>query len=83
MRHSDNPKISKTFDLLYKGIEITSGAQREHRVDVLEKQIKEKGIDIETVADYLNFFRYGCPPHCYANFKSIFYQRSNLLTKGC
>lgn len=63
MRHSDNPKISKTFDLLYKGIEITSGAQREHRVDVLEKQIKEKGIDIETVADYLNFFRYGCPPH--------------------
>jgi aspartyl-tRNA synthetase len=63
MRHSDNPKISKTFDLLYKGIEITSGAQREHRVDVLEKQIKEKGIEIETVSDYLNFFRYGCPPH--------------------
>lgn len=63
MRHSDNPKISKTFDLLYKGIEITSGAQREHRVDVLEKQIKEKGIEVETVADYLNFFRYGCPPH--------------------
>ena len=63
MRHSDNPKISKTFDLLYKGIEITSGAQREHRVDVLEKQIKEKGVEVETVADYLNFFRYGCPPH--------------------
>ena len=63
MRHSDNPKISKTFDLLYKGIEITSGAQREHRVEVLEKQIKEKGIEVETVADYLNFFRYGCPPH--------------------
>jgi nondiscriminating aspartyl-tRNA synthetase len=63
MRHSDNPKISKTFDLLYKGIEITSGAQREHRVDVLEKQIKEKGIEIDTVSDYLNFFRYGCPPH--------------------
>ena len=63
MRHSDNPKISKTFDLLYKGIEITSGAQREHRVDVLEKQIKEKGIEVETVSDYLNFFRFGCPPH--------------------
>jgi len=63
MRHSDNSKISKTFDLLYKGIEITSGAQREHRVDVLEKQIKEKGIEVETVSDYLNFFRFGCPPH--------------------
>ena len=63
MKHEDNPKLSKTFDLLYKGIEITSGAQREHRVEILEKQIKDKGIDPETVADYLNFFRYGCPPH--------------------
>ena len=63
MRHEDNSKLSKTFDLLYKGIEITSGAQREHRVDILEKQIKEKGIDVESVSDYLNFFKYGCPPH--------------------
>lgn len=62
-KHEDNPKLSKTFDLLYKGIEITSGAQREHRSSVLESQIKEKGLNTEDFADYISFFKYGCPPH--------------------
>ena len=63
MRYKNNPQITKSFDLLYKGIEITTGAQREHRVEVLEKQAKEKGLNIASLKDYLNFFRYGCPPH--------------------
>ena len=63
MRHADNLALTKGFDLLYKGVEVTTGAQREHRVDVLEKQAKEKGLTLEGIADYLNFFRYGCPPH--------------------
>lgn len=63
MRHEDNPKLTKSFDLLYKGLEVTTGAQREHRPQILEKQAKEKGIDLESIRDYLNFFRYGCPPH--------------------
>jgi aspartyl-tRNA synthetase len=63
MRYEDKPNITKSFDLLYKGIEITTGAQREHRVDVLEKQAQEKKLSLESIKDYLNFFRFGCPPH--------------------
>ena len=62
-RYEDNPQITKSFDLIYKGVEITTGSQREHRVEILEKQAIEKGVKLETIKDYLNFFRYGCPPH--------------------
>jgi aspartyl/asparaginyl-tRNA synthetase len=63
MRHADNPGLTKSFDLLARGLEITTGAQREHRVDVLSAQALEKGLTLEPLKDYLNFFRYGCPPH--------------------
>ncbi len=63
MRHEDDDSLTKSFDLIYKGLEITTGAEREHRIDVLEKQAKEKGMDLEELNDYLNFFRYGCPGH--------------------
>lgn len=59
----DKTGLTKGFDLLYKGVEVTTGAQREHRVDVLIKQAKEKGLTEEGLGDYLKFFRYGCPPH--------------------
>lgn len=55
--------LTKGFDLLYKGVEITTGAQREHRHDILIKQALEKGLTEESLADYLKFFKYGCPPH--------------------
>jgi aspartyl-tRNA synthetase len=63
MRYADSPGITKSADLLYKGLEITTLAQREHRIAVLEKQALEKGLSLESLTDYLNFFRYGCPPH--------------------
>lgn len=63
MRHEDNPGLTKSFDLLWRGIEITTGAQREHRIDVLERQILQKGLSLDNFTDYLNNFRYGCPPH--------------------
>lgn len=63
MRHADNPKLTKSYDLLFKGLEVTTGAQREHRRDVLVKQAKERGMDVQQLEVYLNFFRYGCPPH--------------------
>jgi nondiscriminating aspartyl-tRNA synthetase len=63
MRLETDPTLSKTFDLLYRGLEITSGAQREHRPDVLKNQIEEKGFKVEPFESYLNFFKYGCPPH--------------------
>jgi aspartyl-tRNA synthetase len=59
----DDNGATKSYDLLFKGIEITSGAQREHRHDILKSQIIEKGINPDTLKDYLSFFKYGCPPH--------------------
>lgn len=50
------------YDLIWNGIEITTGAQREHRYEVLAKQAKEKGLD-KDVEFYLEFFKYGCPAH--------------------
>lgn len=63
MRYEDKPEITKSFDLLYKGLEVTTGSQREHRYDVLISQAKEKGMNVESLQDYLNFFKFGCPPH--------------------
>jgi len=63
MRSVGNPHLTKSFDLLWKGLEVTTGAQREHRYDVLVEQAKEKGLSLEPIQYYLDFFRYGCPPH--------------------
>jgi nondiscriminating aspartyl-tRNA synthetase len=63
MRHEDQPNLTKSFDLLGCGLEITTGAQREHRYDVLLKQAEEKGLHAEPIQFYLDFFKYGCPPH--------------------
>jgi aspartyl-tRNA synthetase len=63
MRHENDNDRSKRADLLFRGIEVTTLAQREHRPEILEKQAKEKGMSLESLKDYLNFFRYGCPPH--------------------
>lgn len=63
MRPDGKPHLTKSFDLLWKGLEVTTGAQREHRYDILIKQAKEKGLSPEPIQYYLDFFRYGCPPH--------------------
>lgn len=63
MRHTDQPELTKSFDLIAGGTEIVTGAQREHRYDILAKQALEKGLTLESVQFYLDFFRYGCPPH--------------------
>ena len=58
----DENGIPLGYDLVWRGTEITTGAQREHRYDVLKKQCEEKGLG-EDVKFYLEFFKYGCPPH--------------------
>jgi nondiscriminating aspartyl-tRNA synthetase len=63
MRHADNPGLTKSFDLIANGTEIVTGAQREHRYDVLLQQAADKGLSPEPIQFYLDFFRYGCPPH--------------------
>jgi nondiscriminating aspartyl-tRNA synthetase len=63
MRHEDQPTLTKSFDLLWRGIELTTGAQREHRYEQLLAQAGEKNVEIGPIQYYLDFFRYGAPPH--------------------
>ncbi len=63
MRHENDRSLTKSYDLLWRGIEITTGAQREHRYDILLDQIREKGMDEKALEFYTDFFKYGSPPH--------------------
>ncbi|WP_164863446.1 aspartate--tRNA(Asn) ligase [Agromyces sp. LHK192] len=63
MRHEGDPSLTNSYDLIFNGVEISTGAQREHRVDVLVEQAVDKGMDPEELGFYLDFFRYGVPPH--------------------
>ncbi|MBR3276752.1 MAG: aspartate--tRNA(Asn) ligase [Eubacterium sp.] len=58
----DENGIPQGYDLIWRGTEITTGAQREHRYEVLKAQCDEKGLT-DDVKFYLDFFKYGCPPH--------------------
>ena len=60
--HMRENGVLQGYDLIWRGAEITSGAQREHRYDELVKNAKEKGLG-KDVEFYLQFFKYGCPPH--------------------
>ena len=75
MRKNDIPQ---GFDLIWRGTEITSGAQREHRYEYLKKQADEKGLG-KDVEFYEQFFKYGCPPH--GGF-AIGVDRFNMLLLG-
>lgn len=63
MRHADDPGLTNSYDLVYRGTEISTGAQREHRIDVLLEQVADKGLDPAELSSYLEFFKYGVPPH--------------------
>ena len=58
----DENGILQGYDLIWRGVEITTGAQREHRYEEIVKNANEKGL-AEDVKFYLEFFKYGCPPH--------------------
>ena len=63
MRHPEDPTLTRSFDLLWRGIELTTGAQREHRYEKLLEQARDKKVEVEPIDYYLNFFRFGAPPH--------------------
>ncbi len=63
MRYADRPTVTKSFDLLWRGIELTTGAQREHRYEQLLAQAAEKHVETGPIQYYLDFFRFGAPPH--------------------
>ena len=60
--HMRKDDVPLGYDLIWRGTEITTGAQREHRYEVLKKQCDEKGLT-KDVEFYLKFFKYGCPSH--------------------
>ena len=60
--HMRKDGVPQGYDLVWRGVEITTGAQREHRYEVLCRQADERGLG-EDVKFYTEFFRYGCPPH--------------------
>lgn len=59
----ENPELSRSFDLLFRGLEINSGSQRFHSYDEMIKTIKERGMDPEKFHFYLMLHKYGAPPH--------------------
>jgi aspartyl-tRNA synthetase len=63
MKPKENPNTTMSADLLFKGLEITTIAQREHRYEILRKQALEKGLHLHNMEFYLDFFKYGAPPH--------------------
>jgi aspartyl-tRNA synthetase len=63
MRKTDEPEWTYSFDLLMRGLEIATGGQREHRYDVLVRQIEEKGLNPKSFEWYISMFKYGAPPH--------------------
>lgn len=59
----EEDKFSRAFDLECKGVELASGSQRIHKVDLLEERIKACGLDPKDFESYLKAFRFGMPPH--------------------
>jgi aspartyl-tRNA synthetase len=63
MRVDDDPEFARSVDLVYKGLELSSGGQREHRHDRIVAQIQEKGFNAGALEWFTEPFRYGVPPH--------------------
>ena len=63
MACESDKEITKSFDLLYKGLEVTTGGQRIHDYEILKERILAHGLKIEDFTFYLDTFKYGMPPH--------------------
>lgn len=63
MDDPENPEFTLSFDLLFRGLEITTGSQRLHVYDDYVKKMKERNMNIESFEPYLQIFKYGMPPH--------------------
>ena len=63
MKVDEDPEWARSVDLVYKGVELSSGGQREHRHERILKQMREKGMDETSLKWFTDPFRYGVPPH--------------------
>ena len=68
MKAEGKADVTKSFDLLFNGVEVCSGSQREHRYEILKKQAKAKGLDLDKMTEYGEIFQFGAPPHGSAGF---------------
>lgn len=63
MEDPADPRFTLSFDLLFKGLEITTGGQRIHDYRMILEKMEKRGMDPEEIRDYLMIFQYGMPPH--------------------
>ena len=63
MPYPENPDVVHAFDLLYSGVEISSGTMRVHKPELLRQQIRKKGLNPDNFTHYIESFSYGAPPH--------------------
>ncbi len=63
MRVDEDPQWARSIDLIYRGVELSSGGQREHRYDKIIEQAKIKKMNIDNIKWFSDFFKYGIPPH--------------------
>ena len=63
MDDPEDTNVTLSFDLLYKGLEITTGGQRIHDYQMILEKMEKRGMDPEDIKDYLMIFKYGMPPH--------------------
>ncbi len=63
MKVDENPQWARSVDMIYKGLEQSSGGQREHRYKKIIQQIKEKQMNVNSLDWFTKFFKYGVPPH--------------------
>lgn len=63
MEDENDVGFTKSFDLLFRGVEITTGGQRVHNLDVLKEKASKKGLDLSKFEFYFQAFRFGIPPH--------------------
>jgi aspartyl-tRNA synthetase len=79
MPHEDNPDLTHAFDLIYRGVEISSGTQRIHLPELLQEQIRKKSLRPEDFTHYIESFSYGAPPH---SGWSIGLERLTMMVTG-
>ena len=63
MDDPEDTSVTLSFDLLYKGLEITTGGQRNHDYQMILEKMEKRRMDPEDIKDYLMIFKYGMPPH--------------------
>lgn len=63
MKNNKEPKYARSTDLIYRGLELSSGGQREHRYKNLIENVKEKNMNAKAIAWFTDFFKYGACPH--------------------